>query len=134
MSREDSWREAVRHYKSGVADSMLAEYRCSAKGCLLLRVWNSPNGEEFYAPAARVSGRYSTAGQFNWLGFNRTDANKTGDRAGRVADIDIPGNLGGWIWLLCEHVKEPLRLNEFRRDSASAAPGAPVKVFIPRRG
>lgn len=131
MSREDSWTEAVNHYRAGVRDSMLAEYRCKAKGCLLLRVWNSPNGEEFFAPAARVSDRFVSAGQLHWLGFNRSDSNKTGDRAGRLSDVAAL-DLGGWLWLLCAHVKEPLWLSDFRRDCAHAEPGKPARAFVPR--
>lgn len=50
LSSGDSWR-----------DSLLAEYRCRAKGCLLLRVWQTPNGPEFVAPAHRLSDRYTLA-------------------------------------------------------------------------
>ncbi|WP_370499772.1 hypothetical protein NWT09_22170 [Mycolicibacterium sp. jd] len=131
MNREDSWQEAVAHYRAGVKDSMLAEYRCRVKGCLLLRVWNSPNGPEFFAPAARVSDQYTSAGQWHWLGFNRADTNKTGDRAGRVAEL-ASLQLGGWLWLLCEHVKESVRTREILHDFAGVEPGNPARVFIPR--
>lgn len=131
MSREDSWHEAVTHHTAGVKDSMLAEYRCRTKGCLLLRVWNSPNGPEFFAPAARVSDQYTEAGQWHWLGFNRDDPNKTGDRAGRLDDL-ASLQRGGWLWLLCEHVKEPMWRSEILRDLAEREPGKPARIFIPR--
>ena len=132
MSRlEDSWTVAITHYRAGVKDSLLAEYRCRTKGCLLLRVWQAPRGLEFYAPAARVSDQYTSAGQWHWLGFNRTGLNKTGDRAGCLDDVaSLQG--GGWLWLLCEHVKESLWIRDVRRDLAEVTPGLPAKVFIPR--
>lgn len=130
---EDSWREAVSHHEAGVKDVLLAEYRCRERGCLLLRIWQSPNGPEFFAPSARVSDQNTSAGQWHWLGFNRSDANKTGDRAGRIEDLTTLQR-GGWLWLLCGHVKEAVWVADMRRDYASSRPGQPAKVFLPRRG
>lgn len=130
-SREQSWRDAVAHYKAGVKGALLAEYRCRTKGCLLLHVWQSPNGLEFFAPAARVSDQYTSAGQWHWLGMNRRADNKTGDRAGRIDDL-ARLQAGGWLWLLCEHAKEVLWTREIRADTAAARPGRAVKVIVPR--
>jgi integrase len=43
----------------GVKSSLLVEYRCRAKGCLLLLVWQTPDGPEFVAPGHRLSDRYT---------------------------------------------------------------------------
>ena len=131
MNREAAWHEAVAHHRAGVRDSLLAEYRCRTKGCMLLHVWQAPAGIEFYAPAARVSDQYTSAGQWHWLGLNRAAANKTGDRAGRLDDLATL-QAGGWLWLLCEHVKESLWVRDIRRDTDDCIPGQPAKIFMPR--
>ncbi|HRD10507.1 MAG TPA: hypothetical protein PLI79_01465 [Mycobacterium sp.] len=132
MTLEDSWAEAVAHHRAGVKDVLLAEYRCRKRGCLLLHVWQSPNGLEFFAPASSVSGRFTSAGQWHWLGMNRSRDNKTGDRAGRIDDLAEMLQAGGWLWLLCEHVKVALWVKDIRADAAGGKPGEPVKVFLPR--
>jgi hypothetical protein len=131
VSLEDSWAEAVAHYRAGVDDSLLAVYRCRRKGCVLLKVWNAPRGQEFFAPAARIADRNLTARQWHWLGFNRADERHTGDRAGRLDDL-ARLQAGGWFWLVCEHVKESVWLREIRQDFAGSRPGVPVSIFIPR--
>lgn len=131
MTYESTWAEAVAHYRAGVKGALLAEYRCRTKGCLLLHIWQAPNGIEFFAPAARVSNRYTSAGQWHWLGFNRGGDNKTGDRAGQLDDV-ARLQAGGWLWLLCEHVKEAVWLRDIRQDISDSQPGNPVKVFLPR--
>jgi hypothetical protein len=128
---ETSWAEAVAHHGAGVKDVLLVEYRCRTKGCLLLHVWQAPKGMEFFAPAARVSDQYSSAGQWLWLGYNRDDANKTGDRAGALDDL-AGLQAGGWLWLLCEHVKESVWTREIRQDAADRVPGQPASIFMPR--
>ncbi len=58
--RESIRRDVIAHYEAGVKGSLLAEYRCK-RGCLLLHVWQSPNGPEFFAPGGRVSDHYALA-------------------------------------------------------------------------
>ncbi|WP_041180491.1 hypothetical protein [Mycobacterium canetti] len=41
-------RETIAHHDAGVKRAALAEYRCRTRKCLLLRVWQTPNGPEFY--------------------------------------------------------------------------------------
>lgn len=131
MTFESPWSDAIEHYRAGVKGALLAEYRCRTKGCLLLHMWQAPNGIEFFAPAARVSEQYTSAGQLHWLGFNRDVDDKTGDRAGRIDDV-AELQAGGWLWLLCDHVKEAVWVRDIRRDIASAEPGKPTRVFLPR--
>lgn len=126
---EQAWREAVAHYKAGVKDSLLAEYRCRKKGCLLLHVWQSPNGPEFFAPAAEISDQYTTAGQLDWPAFNRFGPDKTGDRAGRLDDPVIARQ---WLWLMCDHLVGPIWTSDLRRDVEGRAPGKPVRINLPR--
>ena len=132
---EQYWREAMSHYYAGekpgdsVKDSLLAEYRCRRNGCLLLHVWSSPNGPEFYAPSARVSKRFQSAGQLHWLSFNRSRPQKTGESAGRINDPVISRQ---WLWLLCPHVKGPLWTVDLRQDIEGVEPGRPVRINLPR--
>jgi hypothetical protein len=128
---ESSWAEAVAHHRAGVKDVLLVEYRCRTKGCLLLHVWQAPKGLEFFAPAARVSDRFTSAGQWHWLGFNRDGQKKTGDRAGSLDEV-ARLQAGGWLWLLCEHVNKSMWVHDIRRDAAGRDPGQPAEIFIPR--
>jgi hypothetical protein len=130
--REQAWRDAIRHYRAGMKGSMLAYYRCRAKGCLLLAIWQTPKGLEFFAPAARISDRFTSAGQWHWLGFNREGEKKTGDRAGSLDEVSASLQAGGWLWLLCEHVKESMWVSDIRRDAANRRPGQPAEIFLPQ--
>lgn len=132
MSLQSSWNEAVAHHQAGVKDVLLVEYRCRKKGCLLLHVWQAPKGLEFFAPAARVSDQFVSAGQWHWLGYNREDEKKTGDRAGRLDEVAARLQSGGWLWLMCEHVKESMWVRDIRQDAASGQLGQPTTGFFPR--
>lgn len=132
MTFEDSWAEAVAHHEAGVKGALLAEYRCRKRGCLLLHVWQAPKGLEFFAPAARISDQFISAGQWHWLGFNREDEKKTGDRAGSLEEVSAVLQEGGWLWLLCEHVQESVWVSEIRRDAGGGHPGQPAAIFMPR--
>lgn len=132
MTYESSWAEALAHHRAGVKGALLVEYRCRTKGCLLLHVWQTPKGLEFFAPAARISDRFTSAGQWHWLGFNRDGEKKTGDRAGSLDEVSASLQAGGWLWLLCEHVKESMWVSDIRRDAANRDPGHPAEIFLPR--
>ena len=132
MTYESSWAEALAHHRAGVKGALLVEYRCCTKGCLLLHVWQTPKGLEFFAPAARISDQFITAGQWHWLGFNREGEKKTGDRAGSLDEVSAGLQAGGWLWLLCEHVKESMWVSDIRRDAANRHPGQPAAIFLPR--
>ncbi|MGA9492892.1 MAG: hypothetical protein WBV80_21940 [Mycobacterium sp.] len=127
--REQAWRDAMAHYEAGVNGAMLAEYRCREKNCLLLRVWQTPTGPEFFAPSARVSGYYATAGQFDFPSFNRDGPKKTGDKAGNIDDPLISRQ---WLWLLCDHFKEAVWTHHIRQDFNGRTPGNPATVVLPR--
>lgn len=133
MTLEESWAEAVAHHSAGwMTGALLVEYRCRAKGDLLLHVWRAPRGLEFFAPNRRLSDRFNTAGQFLWLGFNRRNDRETGDRAGTLDDLSNTLQEGGWLWLLCEHVMESVWVEDIRQQAAGAVPGRPASMFLPR--
>jgi hypothetical protein len=126
---ENVRRDVLAHYEASVKGSMLVEYRCRKKGCLLLHVWQTSNGPEFFAPGGRVSDRYALARQFDWLAPDRIAPGKTGDRAGRLNDPVIAVR---WLWLICEHVMYSIWVRDIRRDFAGRTPGSPVRIFLPR--
>jgi hypothetical protein len=126
---EDIHSEVLAHYAAGVRTALLAEYRCKAEGCLLLRVWQAPMGPEFFAPGGRVSDRYESAQQFDWPGRGRDVSDKSGIRAHRLNDPVIAAK---WLWLFCDHVKpQHIFVRDIQRELASR-PGRPTKIFLPR--
>jgi hypothetical protein len=125
---EDIGRDVFAHYAAGVKGALLAEYRCRKRGCLLLHVWQTPMGPEFFAPGGRVSDRYELAHQFDWPGLGRQVSDKSGDRAHRLNDPVIAQK---WLWLLCDHVKEAVWVRDIRRELTSQ-PGKPTKILLPR--
>jgi hypothetical protein len=126
--REDSVREVLAHYEAGVKGALLVEYRCRQRRCPLLHVWQTPNGPEFFAPGCRVSDRWASAPQLDWLALDRTP-DRTGDRAGRLNDPVITSH---WLLLMCQHVMELIWVRDIRRDFASRTPGRPALVVLPR--
>jgi hypothetical protein len=130
MSLEQEWREAVARHQVGVKNVMLAEYRCRKKGCLMLRIWQTPNGPEFFAPPAGLPDWYATAGQLHWPNFDQNDpGGKTGPRAGLLSNPTFDGL---WLWLLCDHLRGVLWTSDIRRDFEGRTPGKPVRINLPR--
>ena len=125
---EDIHNEVLTHYAAGVKTALLAEYRCRARGCLLLHVWQTPMGPEFFAPGGRVSDRYEAAQQFDWPGRGREASDKSGTRAHRLNDPVIGPK---WLWLLCDHVKQHVFVRDIRQELASQ-PGKPTRIFLPQ--
>ena len=97
----------------GVKSSLLVEYRCRAKGCLLLRVWQTPHGPEFVAPGRQLSSRYALARTM--VRINITGGEMFRNWAGRLDDWpELP------LLLMCEHVIETARAYDIRRDLEEA--------------
>jgi hypothetical protein len=116
-SANNTRREVIAHHEAGVRGVLLVEYRCRAKGCLLLRVWQTPNGPEFLASGYRLSNRYTLAGR----------EGETWDWGGRLDDY--PATL--WVPLMCNHVTERTCVSEIRRDLAGRTPGNPTRILWP---
>lgn len=95
--------------------TLLVEYRCRAKGCLLLAVWQTPNGPEWSTPRpssfdewGRITGRYTE-------GLEAT---------GRLADLP-------WSVLLkCQHTYDEVFGDVVRAEAASRTPGKPGPPII----
>ncbi|GFG66889.1 hypothetical protein MKUB_43790 [Mycobacterium kubicae] len=122
--------------------AVLLEYRCRAKGCLLLQIWQTPDGPKFRAPANRVSGRYGLArnversaltGEWaempGWEGPGAPA--ETSDWVGWLADY--PPEFA-WLRLVCTHVDETAWVRDLHADLAGASPGRPVRILRPDTG
>jgi len=100
---------------------LLLEYRCRAKGCLLLRVWQTPEGPAWQAPGRALSNRGALA----------RDLEQTALGVGETGRLDdCPPLL--WLPLICRHVNESAWLFDIRADLADATPGRPVRALWPR--
>jgi hypothetical protein len=115
-----------------VSGSLLVVYRCRPKGCLLLRVSQTPDGPQFYAPAHRLSDRYtrirdletevmSGRNYIEILGPPRAPIR------GRLDESAPPG-----LQLMCNHVNEWASTTNIRRDIDRATPGRATRVLWPR--
>jgi hypothetical protein len=128
MVDPNSASEVIAHYEAGVKHSLLLEYRCREKGCLLLHVWQSPNGPEFLAPGHRLSGRYRFARELEQMAFAEM-AGQGGGWIGRLDDYPIPW--AQWVPLTCGHVELTALMSEIRGDLA-VHPGRPRPILWPR--
>lgn len=95
--------------------SMLLEYRCHARGCLLLAVWQTPQGPEFSAPRMP---RIEEAGR----------------RMGRYTEgLETGGPLDALPWsvlLVCKHTHRDVFADVIRADAADQKPGQPKRVVF----
>lgn len=73
---ERARREAIAHHNAGVKRATLVEYRCRLrKKCLLLRVWQTPSGPQFYAQTKHAEAfQKMTHGYINVRGEERNRA------------------------------------------------------------
>jgi hypothetical protein len=130
--------EAIAHHKAGVKGSLLVEYRCRARKCILLRVWETPNGPEFFARDRQSDAIYSMLNSHDLIddpGRQMSPGGMTPARgvgpgqvhAGRLDDHTETK----WVPLWCDHVRESALISAIRRDIAGGAPGRPKTVLVP---
>lgn len=113
---------------------LLVEYRC-VKGCLLLHVWNTPDGPMYYRRPFKISPKM----------HQRTGASEVGripEHGGLIADFDDSSDL---VWVTDEQEHTGVGLNclaigcshcvglrfpaaTIKADVAAATPGNPVRV------
>jgi hypothetical protein len=122
-------RDVIAHYEAGVKGALLLEYRCRANGCLLLHVWQTPNGPEFFAPDHRLSDRYTLARHFERLALTEMEG-EGGVWAGRLDDY-YPYPWARWVPLTCTHVRVSTFMSTIREDLADR-PGRPIPILWPR--
>jgi hypothetical protein len=130
-------REAIRHHEQLRATGLmkrveLAEYRCR-KGCLLLRVWQTPNGPEFYADTKHAVAFHTMAhGYIDVRGEGRNHA--SGPPRFGIPDI-WAGRLDGhpaegWLPLTCDHYHGAAQVRAVLLVIGSRTPGDPARIRI----
>jgi hypothetical protein len=116
-----------------VTAALLLEYRCRARGCLLLKVWQTPNGPEFFAPGRGLSRRYAWVRRAELDILDDGDGRQQhgedgGDHVGRLDDLHP------WlssIPLACGHVHLTAWTWNIREDIAGRKPGQPARILWP---
>jgi hypothetical protein len=107
--------------------SLLLEYRCRARGCLLLKVWQTPNGPEFAAPGRRLSDRYTFARRLEQAAIGELVGAQDGMWAGRLDDCPVLM----WIPLACDHVTVTIWISAIREHLVGRTPGQPARILWP---
>lgn len=132
---QDLFDKYVPRYESGDRDffkgSERAVWRCRKRGCLLLLVWDAPEGAIWFRPAYKLS-----------RGLNLESSNPAG-RANNTADGDRhwKANLApfdqvrsyaaeGGISLECDHVHRYTTRDELVGAVDSSRPGIPSTVIL----
>jgi hypothetical protein len=92
---------------------LLVEYRCHAKGCLLLAVWSAPGGPYFSTP--RIS-RFEEV------------ARRLGRYTEGLADKGRLDELPWSVPLICLHTHMDVIGDAVRAEAASRRPGRPMRV------
>lgn len=111
--------------------ALLLEYRCRAKGCLLLRVWQTPGGPQFLVSGHRLSDRYTLARHLERLALAAGHSSETPETPGDwIGQLDEQPALL-WLPLMCGHVRETAWIFAIRKDVAGAAPGRPKRILWP---
>lgn len=134
MGPLESYRDMAPKIRAQV---LLAEYRCG-KRCLLLHIWSTPDGRNYYQPPYRLSPEVAEAETVESARLKRTldGYRKWQDRAGSFDElIDAaegltPGTIG--LTLTCDHIREIISVESIATDVAPARPGVPAKILLPR--
>ncbi|RFZ48233.1 hypothetical protein [Mycobacterium marinum] len=120
--------EAMAHHKAGVRGALLAQYRCS-EGCLLMDVWQTPLGAEFFASVRRTDGFYMMIESAGRIGFSSRSPKEVGIPndywAGRLDDHQ-PHQ---WVPLICKHTRGGAGVSTIRRDITGRTPGKPARIL-----
>ncbi len=126
---------------------LLAEYRCHAKrGCLLLHVWQTPQGRFWYTPRYKLSPRLTESDTTESAREKRTDdggrwlpragsldglldffANESETDSGEVVVTSYSDE--GGLPVTCKHVRSTVAVAELA-EAAAAVPGQPLTRFV----
>jgi hypothetical protein len=108
---------------NGANAALLAEYRCRTKGCLLLRVWQTPTGPEWSKPKRRLSGLYAMLRDFHDAGVAGVAMPASaGQLDGCAAHTTVP--------VACEHVRDRLRIGDIRQAITGRTPDRPARIAL----
>ena len=128
---------------------LLAEYRCRTKKqepCLLLHVWQAPQGRFWYTPRYKLSARLTKSDTAESAREKRTDdGGRWLPRAGSLDDLleffaneseTETGELvvtsysdEGGLPVTCKHFRSTVGVAALA-EAAATVPGQPVKAFI----
>lgn len=115
-----------------IARVALSEYRCP-RGCLLLHVWNSPQGRLWYRPRYKLSPERTEADTVESARKKRT---QDGYRAWQSSGGDFDELLdffdfdpaSGGLSVNCDHVRNvQIRCDRLAADADAATPGKPTR-------
>jgi hypothetical protein len=108
-----------------VKSASLLEYRCRPKGCLLLRVWQTPEGRRFWTPTPKLSGRAAPVRDLARILMDGHDP---------VLADPVLAHPDSWLLslrLMCHHVDRPIWFDQLRRDLEGRTPGRPAIILWP---
>ena len=82
------------------------EYRCRSnrRGCLLLRVFDTPAGPAVYKPPVRYSPAKNAYTHPDARAKNTTDGDRRWEASADLLDTDPPAGAGVELWVSCDHV------------------------------
>lgn len=107
----------------------LLEYRCRRHGCLLLRVFQTPEGPGVFRPAFRRSPEANASSHATARKEHTSDGDRRWVAAGELLDVDPPTGLGVEWWTNCDHLlNAPIPSERINADLSSGTRG---KVLIP---
>lgn len=89
-----------------LSEHTLLEYRCHAsrRGCLLLRVFDTPVGPAVYKPPFRLSPDKNAGTHPAARAARTTDGERRWDANADLLDVDPPADAGVELWVSCDHV------------------------------
>lgn len=112
----------------------LLEYRCdsSRRGCLLLRVFETPVGPATYKPPVRFSPAKNANTHPAARAALTTDGDRRWEASADLLDVDPPAGTGVELWVSCDHVHQYAIPSE--RVNADLRKHRGGVVVIDRRG
>lgn len=124
--------DAIAHHRAGVKGALLVEYRCRVKKCLLLQVWQTPTGPEFFARCQRRAGDglWLMVASGERIDFSSRDSAAVGIPkiwAGRLDDHPPTR----WVPVMCNHHRGGVEVSAIRRDISDGIPGSPGTMLLP---
>ena len=113
---------------------LLIEYRCPGR-CLLLRVWNSPDGRFWYTPRYRLSPHKAISDTAESARKKRTEDGfrmwrARGGSFDELLDDFSHDPRSGGLTLTCDHVREDVLTDQLAGDAARGMPGHPTARLI----
>jgi hypothetical protein len=123
--------------KASLRSVLLVEYRCP-KGCLLLHVWNTPDGRLYYQPRYQLSQSKAETDTVESARMKRTEdgfrvwKSRGGDFDELIDFFEFDPEQGG-LSMNCDHVREAVVLSgQLAAHARAATPGRPTRHTVTR--